>query len=105
LQAWLLRWAEQAAESLVFIHSEGVLHGDINCGNFCLDRDLNLKLGDFAGSSIDQSLALVCYNTTHQLPDDSPSATGEVRITERTEIFVFGSALYEMSTGSKHIKT
>jgi serine/threonine protein kinase len=100
----LLRWAEQAVESLRFSHLEGVLHGDINCGNFCLDRNLDLKLSDFAGSSIDQSLALVCYSTTHQLPDASPSATGEVRITERTEIFALGLALYEMSTGSEPYK-
>jgi serine/threonine protein kinase len=100
----LLRWAEQAAESLRFSYLEGVLHRDINCGNFCLGRNLDLKLSDFAGSSIDKSLVLVCYSTTYQLPDANPLETGEVRITERTGIFVLGSALYEMSTSSEPYK-
>jgi serine/threonine protein kinase len=59
------RWAKQAAQSLVFCHSNSILHRDICYNNFFLDQNLNLKLGDFAGSSIDQLLALVCYYTTH----------------------------------------
>lgn len=93
----LIRWAVQAAEALRFCHLHDVLHGDINCSNFFLDGDLNLKLGDFAGSSIDGSPALVCYSTTHQLPDDTPSDAQT--ITETTEIFAFGSFLYEMLSG------
>jgi len=97
----LYRWAKQAAQSLVFSHSCGVLHGDIHCNNFFLDENLNIKLGDFAGSSIDQSPAMVCYSTTHQLPEiETTSHTqAEVKISEQTEIFAFGSALYEMVTG------
>lgn len=96
----LYRWACQAAQAVAFCHSRGVLHGDIHCNNFFLDEHLNLKLGDFAGSSIDGSPATVCYSVTHQLPDieQSPSAN-EATITEKTEIFAFGSALYEMVTG------
>ena len=94
------RWAKQAAQSLVFCHSNSVLHGDICCNNFFLDQYLNLKLGDFAGSSIDQLPALVCYHTTHQLPGiEDLYAADEVRITIETEIFAFGSFLYEMSAG------
>ena len=78
-----------------------MLHRDINYRNFYLDYNLDLKLSDFARSLIDQSLALVCYSTTHQLPDTSSSTIGEVRITKRTEIFALGSALYEMSTSSE----
>lgn len=40
----------QAAEALVFIHSKGVIHCDIHPKNFLLDKKLNLRLCDFAGS-------------------------------------------------------
>ncbi|KAF1846908.1 kinase-like protein [Cucurbitaria berberidis CBS 394.84] len=96
----LLRWARQAAEALVFCHANAILHGDINCSNFFLDGEQNLKLGDFAGSSIDDSPATICYSTTHQLPTlDFSSESEAVIITKETEIFAFGSALYEMMTG------
>jgi serine/threonine protein kinase len=97
----LLRWAGQAAQALVFCHANAVLHRDINCSNFFLDEEQNLKLGDFAGSSIDNSPATICYSTAHQLPTlDSSSESEDVIITKETEIFAFGSALYEMTTGS-----
>lgn len=96
----LLRWARQAAQALVFCHASAVLHGDINCSNFFLDGEQDLKLGDFAGSSIDDSPATICYSTTHQLPMlDSSSESENVIITKETEIFAFGSTLYEMVTG------
>jgi serine/threonine protein kinase len=61
---------------------------------------LNLKLGDFAGSSIDASPATICYRTTHELPalESSYNPDGSV-ITKETEIFALGSTLYEMVTG------
>ena len=98
----LLRWARQAAQALLFSHKNGVLHGDISCTNFFLDRHGNLKLGDFAGSSIDGSLSLVCYSSTHILPDPLyfSSVADGVAISTESEIFAFGSALYEMVTGS-----
>jgi serine/threonine protein kinase len=55
----ILRWARQAAQALLFCHENHVLHGDINCSNLFLDKELTLKLGDFAGSSIDGSLAII----------------------------------------------
>lgn len=95
----IYRWAIQAAESLVFCHSNSVLHGDICCANFFLDENQNLKLGDFAGSSVDDSPALVCYHTSHQLPESDALLSDEgTTITVDTEIFAFGSFLYEMIT-------
>lgn len=96
----LLRWARQVAQALLLCHESSVLHGDINCSNLFLDSELNLKLGDFAGSSIDGSPATICYSTTHELPasDSSHDPDGNM-ITKETEIFALGSTLYEMVTG------
>ncbi len=100
----ILRWAQQAAEALVHCHSKHVLHGDIRCGNFLLDRKLNLKLSDFTGSSIDSSGSLSYYNTDYLLPESAEypkTADGAFAINPATEVFAFGSALYEMSTGKR----
>ncbi|XTI89216.1 kinase-like protein [Cenococcum geophilum] len=58
----------QIAYALAFVYSTGVIHGDLHSGNIFLDGDLNAKVGDFAGSSLDGSPLLIAtpYN---RLPD------------------------------------
>lgn len=96
----LYRWAEQAAEALAFAHSLGVFNSDIHAINFFLDDNLNLKVGDWAGASIDGSRSLSSYRLRHRLFDadgtDVPRATG---ITATTEIFALGTVFWFMVTG------
>jgi serine/threonine protein kinase len=91
-----LRWINELFDAVCFIHSRSVLHGDISCNNVFLDENLNVKLGDFAGSAIDSLPALVCYETSHELPGED--------ISTRTELFALGSTAYEILTGSKPYK-
>lgn len=88
-----LRWVVQLFDAMQYIHSKNVFHGDISCNNVFLDGDLNVKLGDFAGSAIDDLPPLVCYETSHELPDED--------ISTKTELFALGSTIYEIMTGSK----
>ncbi|KAI9807637.1 MAG: hypothetical protein M1825_005578 [Sarcosagium campestre] len=100
----LLAWARQAAQAIEFCHSRGVLHGDIRCANFLLDHSLSLKLGDFTGSSVDESGSLSYYNTAYLLPESLEYTKIDAMthiINTKTEIFAFGSALYEMVAGHK----
>jgi serine/threonine protein kinase len=80
-----------AARTLAFCHAHGVFHGDINCRNFFLKQNLDLKVGDFASSSVDEP-SQTLYSITHQLPDADMTS-------QHTEIFAFGSSLYEMAKG------
>jgi serine/threonine protein kinase len=88
-----LRWVEQLFDAVGFVHSRSVLHGDISCNNVFLDDNLDVKLGDFAGSAIDDLLPLICYETSHELPGEDTS--------KRTELFALGSTVYEIMTGLK----
>jgi serine/threonine protein kinase len=54
------------AEALDFIHRCGVIHGDINGFNVLLNRHLDVKLADFAGSSLDGSALLICVTASHE---------------------------------------
>lgn len=89
-----LRWVEQIAASIAFIHSKNVLHGDISCNNILLDEGLNAKLCDFAGSSIDGQDPLILYETSHEHPEMIDISVG-------SEIFALGSTFYEVMAGSK----
>lgn len=91
-----LRWVEQLFDAVRFIHSGSVLHGDISCNNVFLDDNLDVELGDFAGSAIDDLPPLICYETSHELPGED--------ISTRTELFALGSTVYEIMTGSKPYK-
>ena len=96
----LFRWARQIVQALEFAHFLGVYHSDIHPVNFFLDRDMSLKVGDWAGASIDGSISQSSYRLRHRLFDadgrDMPRATG---ISVRTEVFALGTALYFMVAG------
>lgn len=86
-----LRWAQEAAEGLSYIHSTGIIHADVGCHNLLLDQSGHIRFIDFAGSGIDDEPALVCYEWCASLGD---SAT-----TDKTDIFAFGSTLFEIESG------
>ena len=78
LLALKLRWVKQLFDAVRFIHSRSVLHDDISCNNIFLDDDLNVKLGDFAGSVIDDHPPLICYETSHELLGENISTKTEL---------------------------
>ncbi|KAL4961856.1 kinase-like domain-containing protein [Aspergillus stella-maris] len=71
-------WARQATEAVQFVHANGIHHGDVNCTNFFVDGNLDLKLGDFTSSVNDLAV------TAEDLRED---------------ILNIGAALYELGTG------
>ena len=91
-------WARQAAESLAYVHSQGVLHCDIHAANFFLDGDLNLKLGDFGAASVDGERPLMIYRASHQLWMKDSSGQWRRDISEASEIFALGCTLYSIET-------
>lgn len=89
------KWAIQAATALDYVHSKGVLHGDIKCTNLLFDENNNIKLADFScatiiGSPLPTSFVVPVtpYEVTHRLPERELSVD--------TEIFAFGMTLYEI---------
>lgn len=88
LRQQVIVWARQVAEAIYFIHQAGVIHGDITCANILLDRNLNAKLADFAGSSLDGKPLLVAIKASHKYPGPP--------LNIQADLFAFGSALYHM---------
>ena len=89
-----LKWSLQTAEGQAYIHSKGVLQADISGGNLLLDKNNDLVLCDFAGSSIEGSKATVAHGTRFERPYkewDMPPTVAE-------ELFALGSMIYEIWT-------
>ena len=62
------RWARQITDTLRFLHSKHIIHGDLTCDNIFLDEYLDAKLGDFGGSSLDGCPLLVEVTASHKYP-------------------------------------
>ena len=68
----------------------GVIYGDLTSKNVFLDENLNAKLADYAGSSLDGSPLLVAVTASYRYPGLALSIKGD--------LFTFGSVLYEIMT-------
>lgn len=86
------KWALEAAESVELLHSYNVLQGDVGPHNFLLDVNLNLKICDFGGSSLDGSKATVVPGVRYRLPSLQPATIKE-------DLFALGSTIYFIATG------
>jgi len=91
------RWVYEAAQGLAYIHRCGIIQGDVGCHNMLLSAEGTVKIGDFAGSSIDGSSATVDYEVRSKL-----AVAGEPN--EVSDIFALGSAMWEMAMGSPPFK-
>lgn len=71
-----------------------MIHCDIKPANFLLDENLDLKICDFAGSSLFGSKAFVCTDTRFAWPKHwkDPSHVQE-------DIFALGSTIFTIMTG------
>lgn len=61
-----ISWVGQITDALHFVYSINVVHGDVTSRNILLTKELDAKLTDFGGSSLDGSRLLTGVKTTHQ---------------------------------------
>ncbi|MCJ1396748.1 hypothetical protein MMC18_009640 [Xylographa bjoerkii] len=87
-----VRWLQHAAKGYQHLHDSGIIHADVGCNNLILAQDDYVKLIDFEGCSMDGGTAGSCYEWFSYCPSIP-------RVTRGTDIFAFGCAVYEVSTG------
>jgi serine/threonine protein kinase len=80
------QWLVEACRALCFLHDRNIMHGDIGCHNFLVDKKGHIKLCDFAGSKRKGETARICYELRGQHPE---YRSGEP--TSKTEIFALVS--------------
>lgn len=106
----VLRWAEQLAEALIYMHSQDppILHRDIKPSNLKLTPNKHIKLVDFGLVKIlapdDETVTIVqgrgtaLYTPLEQYGGD----TGHTDI--RSDIYAFGCTLYHLLTNTAPIE-
>jgi len=86
-------WISEVANGAGFLHSRGVLHGDLSCHNILVDYDGHAKLCDFAGSKAGKKNARGRYQVRNQHPEFQG-----LQPTVETEVFALGSVIFEITT-------
>ncbi|OBT63231.1 hypothetical protein VE03_07743 [Pseudogymnoascus sp. 23342-1-I1] len=90
-----LQWAKDAAEGLQLLHDAEVVHCDVEPKNFLLDSDLDLKISDFSGSSLEGSRASACAGRRYS----RPGFDFHRQQTVSDDLFGLGSTIYFIMTG------
>lgn len=87
------KWSIRCSQALAHIHLKGVIHSDIHPNNFLLDRNLDIKLCDFAGSLYGELDGKAVESIRFFLPRDPLQLP-----TVKTDLFALGSTLFEIQT-------
>jgi serine/threonine protein kinase/tetratricopeptide (TPR) repeat protein len=107
--------AAQIARGLSAAHDKGVVHRDLKPENVMITRDERAKIVDFGLAKIDPPLASLGDPTkmptagAHTLPGAllgtvaymSPEQIRSEAVDHRTDVFSFGTMLYEMLAGTR----
>src|SRR4051794_13670938 len=106
----VLAIAGQIAGALAAAHHKGIVHRDLKPGNIMLTRS-GVKLLDFGLARIDVEPAVHETTATAGMTEPgtvlgtfqymAPEQLQGERADTRTDLFAFGSVLYEMLTGTK----
>jgi serine/threonine protein kinase/tetratricopeptide (TPR) repeat protein len=113
--AMLIRWGMQVSSALQAAHSRGIVHRDVKPGNIFIQQDGTAKLLDFGlakflESADDETTAVENDATTTAtlhgvalgtVPYMSPEQARGEPATPKSDLFSFGSVLYEMATGRR----
>jgi eukaryotic-like serine/threonine-protein kinase len=110
-------WGLQVAQGLARAHRKGLLHRDLKPGNILITSDGEAKIVDFGlavlfSSSDSRTGSLVSTLTetarseaatriAGTLPYMSPEQVQGEKLDARSDIFSFGTVLYEMTTGER----
>ncbi len=95
-----LKIISQAADSIAYIHSRGVIHRDVCSKNILIDDNGGVKLIDFglafAKSGSHRSAGERSGTPSYMAPEQVLAMNTD----ERTDIFSFGVVMYEILSGN-----
>ncbi|EEP82058.1 predicted protein [Uncinocarpus reesii 1704] len=91
-----LKWSEQIAEALVFVHSKGIIHCDIRSPTVLVTDTFDVVLADFASCRINGvKVSTVTNNTRYRPPSYEDSG---YKVGFQDDCFAFGSLVYFLLT-------
>ncbi|KAH8103138.1 kinase-like domain-containing protein [Cristinia sonorae] len=100
----------QIATGMAYLHQEGIIHGDLHCGNALVDEDGSLRLTDFGMATIAEATPYA-YASKHgggavrwtapELIDPEEFGFTSARPTYASDVYSFALTCMELYTGQK----
>lgn len=94
-----LKWSEQIAEGLAYLHSKGVIHCDLRPANVLVTNSEDIVLIDFGSSMLD-GVKVSAIANQHRYRG-SNSEEPNYFITWKDDLFAFGTLAYYLATGKE----
>ncbi|MEG8946735.1 serine/threonine-protein kinase [Rosettibacter firmus] len=90
----------QLFKALHFAHSNQIIHRDIKPENIFVDKNMNLKLGDFGlALSAEDNFVTSPYSIVGTPSYMSPEQVAGAKLNNQSDLFSAGVVVYEMFTG------
>ncbi|WP_373481747.1 protein kinase [Acetobacterium sp.] len=97
----LLAWMGQVAETVKYLHEQGIIHRDIKPDNIMVNPEGQIKLIDFGLARSRSEVDEVDEKVIGTLSYTAPERFSKASATVQTDIYGFGTTMYMVATGLK----